>query len=122
MEKTTFTIVQSGSRKFGSNRYEATPIHRELKEFLSHHEYVTIDFVNIRSATQSWVDEVLGKFILEEGRDFLTRVNFKNCTPVVQSILKLVITDRVSGHANYKGKEYLPQDGGGLGISKFQHA
>lgn len=122
MENITFIIVQSGSRKFGSNRHEATPIHLELREFLSHNEHVVLDFVNITSATQSWVDEVLGKFFLEEGRAFLNRIKFKNCTPLIQSILKLVITDRVSGHENYKNNEYLPQANSEVDTSRFQHA
>lgn len=98
MEFPAFILPSKEGSDFGSNRYEAIPIRKQLESFLIEQGSATIDFHQIKKATQSWVDELLGRFILQEGVVFLQRVKFKNCTPVMQDIIKLVITDRVQQH------------------------
>ena len=91
----TFTLFATAGGSFGSNRYEALPIRRDLERFLQEHGTATIDFQHVPKATQSWVDEIVGKFVLKEGTAFLKCVKFQNCTPVVQDIIRFVVTDRV---------------------------
>lgn len=94
----SFTIFKGQDSRFGSNRYMAMPMRRELEEFLRDHDIIIIDFHNVPDATQSWVDELLGKLILREGKALLKRVQFKNCTPNLKELIKFVVTDRVRDH------------------------
>lgn len=91
----TFTLVAKEGRAFGSNRYEAIPVRKQLEAFLAEHGTATVDFQQIPQATQSWVDEIVGKFVLKEGAAFLKRVKFQNCSPVIQDIIRFVVTDRM---------------------------
>lgn len=90
-----FTLPAKEGQTFGSNRYEAIPVRKQLESFLAEHGTATIDFQYIPKATQSWVDEIIGKFVLKEGTAFLKKVKFQNCTPVVQDIIRFVVADRV---------------------------
>lgn len=94
----TFTLVAKEGNAFGSNRYEAIPVRKQLESFLAEHGTATIDFQDISQATQSWVDEIIGKFVLKEGATFLKRVKFQNCSPVIQDIIRFVVTDRMSDY------------------------
>lgn len=94
----TFTLPAKEGQAFGSNRYEAIPVRKQLESFLAEHGTATIDFQRIPKATQSWVDEVIGKFVLKDGAVFLKRVKFQNCTPVIQDIIRFVVADRIRDH------------------------
>ena len=94
----TFTLTAKEGRAFGSNRYEAIPVRKQLEAFLAEHGTATIDFQQIPQATQSWVDEIVGKFVLIEGAAFLKRTKFQNCSPVIQDIIRFVVTDRLRDH------------------------
>lgn len=107
-----YKIPKLNSEAFGSNRYVATPLRKELAALLKEHNKIIIDFENIQSATQSWVDELLGKFILVEGKVFLHKVKFKNCTDTIQSLIRFVVEERVNDYAEtqrkYQEESFLP--------------
>jgi len=105
MSTPSFTVFQGKSDQFGSNRYVASPVRRELEDFLKNHDKVIVDFNNVPNATQSWVDELLGKLFLREGRLLLARVQFKNCSANIQELIKFVASDRVREHEEMKSRE-----------------
>lgn len=104
-----YKIPKLNSEGFGSNRYVAMPIRKELTTLLEKHNKIIIDFENTPSATQSWVDELIGKFILVEGKPFLRKVKFKNCTDTIQGLIRFVVEERVADHAELKAQS---QEGG----------
>lgn len=97
MEFPVFNLAQQANT-FGSNRFEAVILREQLEDFLQRHQSATLDFVNVPAATQSWVDELLGRFVLREGAGFTKRVKFKNCTPMMQGLIRFVVVDRVRDH------------------------
>lgn len=101
----TFTLIAKEGSAFGSNRYEAIPVRKQLESFLAEHGTATIDFQQIPQATQSWVDEIVGKFVLKEGAAFLKRVKFQNCTPVIQDIIRFVVTDRMRDYEKQQQRQ-----------------
>ena len=98
MSTPSFTVYQGKTNQFGSNRYVALPVRRELEEFLRDHDKIIVDFKNVPNATQSWVDGLLGKLFLKEGKTLLARMQFKNCSLNVQELIKFVVSDRVRDH------------------------
>jgi hypothetical protein len=104
----TFTLSVKEGSAFGSNRYEAIPVRKQLENFLAEHGTATIDFQHIPKATQSWVDEVVGKFVLKEGAAFLKQVKFQNCTPVIQEIIRFVVTDRMRDYEEQQQRMRSP--------------
>lgn len=101
----TFTLIAREGSAFGSNRYEAIPVRKQLESFLAEHGTATINFQHVPQATQSWVDEVVGKFVLKEGVAFLKRVKFQNCTPVIQDIIRFVVIDRMRDHEEQQQRQ-----------------
>ncbi len=98
MSTPCFTIFEGSTNQFGSNRFVAMPLRRELEEFLRDHDEIIISFKNIPDATQSWVDELIGKLVLREGKLLLERVQFQNCTENLQELIKFVVADRIKDH------------------------
>ncbi len=98
MKAPVFTLLENQDVKFGSNRYVATPIRHKLELFLEDHKNIILDFSRVPNATQSWVDELLGKLVLKDGKELLNRIQFKNCTPNLRELIKFVVTDRVQDH------------------------
>lgn len=103
----TFTLIAKEGSAFGSNRYEAIPVRKQLESFLAEHGTATINFQQIPQATQSWVDEIVGKFVLKEGTAFLKRVKFQGCTPVIQDIIRFVVADRVRDHEEQQKRQQV---------------
>lgn len=98
MSTPCFTIFEGSTQRFGSNRFVAMPLRRELEVFLRDHETIIISFRNVPDATQSWVDELIGKLIFREGKVLLKRVQFQDCSQNLQELIKFVISDRIKGH------------------------
>jgi len=90
MSTPSFTVYQGKTNQFGSNRYVALPVRRELEEFLRDHDKIIVDFKNVPNA--------LGKLFLKEGKSLLARMQFKNCSLNVQELIKFVVSDRVRDH------------------------
>lgn len=103
-----FTILEGSTHQFGSNRFVAMPLRRELEEFLRDHDKIIISFKNIPDATQSWVDELIGKLILREGKLLLERVQFQNCTENLQELIRFVVVDRIKDHDEISSNHKTP--------------
>ncbi len=55
---------------------------------------VVIEFSGI-SATQSFVDELLGVLVIARGPEMVTRLVFKGCSEDMRAIIKFVLNDRI---------------------------
>ena len=71
----------------------AVPIRHKAEEALQEGQEVVFDFSGV-GATQSFVDELIGAVILQEGPSVLSKMVFKGCSDDVRAILRFVTTDR----------------------------
>ena len=71
----------------------AKPIRREAEEALKLGQDVVFDFSGI-GVTQSFVDELIGAVIRQEGPNVLSKMLFKGCSDDARAILKFVTSDR----------------------------
>lgn len=74
-------------------RESATSVRRRIEQAISHGDEVVVNFDGI-SATQSFVDELVGALILRAGPSVLDHLAFRNCTADVKAIVKFVAADR----------------------------
>ena len=75
-------------------RHAAVAERGRIEGFLAQGFEVVIDFAGA-AVTQSFVDELVGRLILEQGPDVLQRLVFKNCTDDTRAILRFVVADRL---------------------------
>jgi hypothetical protein len=76
------------------SRVSATPVREELEIALAQADAdVVLDFTGV-SATQSFIDELVGVLVLRTGPDVLSRIVFKGCSDDVRAIIEFVVTDR----------------------------
>ena len=72
----------------------AAPLREKLEVALAQQgTEVVLDFTGI-TATQSFVDELVGVLVLRHGPDVLARIIFKGCSDDVQAIIEFVAADR----------------------------
>ncbi|MBK9161632.1 MAG: STAS-like domain-containing protein [Nitrosomonadales bacterium] len=76
------------------SRMAAAPVRDEIEIILAQvGAEVVLDFSGI-SATQSFVDELVGVLVLRHGPDILSRIVFKGCSDDVRAIIEFVVADR----------------------------
>jgi hypothetical protein len=76
------------------SRMAAAPCREDLEITLAQvGAEVVLDFSGI-SATQSFVDELVGVLVLRHGPDILSRIVFKGCSDDVRAIIEFVVADR----------------------------
>ncbi|MDD4911060.1 MAG: STAS-like domain-containing protein [Sideroxydans sp.] len=86
------------------SRMAAAPLREELEIALAQQgAEVVLDFSGI-TATQSFVDELVGVLVLRHGPDVLGRIIFKGCSDDVRAIIEFVAADRcdqfIKNHAH----------------------
>lgn len=80
--------------RLAASRLDASPLREELEIALAQQgAEVILDFSGI-TATQSFVDELVGVLVLRHGPDVLDRIIFKGCSDDVRAIIKFVAADR----------------------------
>jgi hypothetical protein len=76
------------------SRLAAAPLREDLEVALAQQgAEVVLDFSGI-TATQSFVDELVGVLVLRHGPDVLARIIFKGCSDDVRAIVEFVAADR----------------------------
>lgn len=94
MMNTQIHLKQHAHGHMVGSRLTATPLREELETALARLDAeVIIDFSGI-TATQSFVDELVGVLVLRYGPDILRRIIFKSCSDDVRAIIEFVTTDR----------------------------
>ena len=66
---------------------------------------VVLDFGGIRYATQSYVHALIGEALRRYGEDLLRRVEFRNCSPQLRSVIELVVDYSLGGFPEVKAAE-----------------
>jgi hypothetical protein len=94
----TRIVLDSGVNGFAENKETARAIRLgQLLPALDNGDDVVIDFAAVRYATQSFVHALIGEGLQKYGEEFLERVEFKNCSPQLQSVIELVVDYSLSG-------------------------
>lgn len=76
------------------SRMAAMPVREELEIALAQAgAEVVLDFSGV-TATQSFIDELVGVLVLRRGPDVLSNIIFKSCSDDVRAIVEFVVTDR----------------------------
>jgi hypothetical protein len=66
---------------------------------LDRREPVVIDFDGVAYATQSFVHALIGEALRKHGERALDLIEFRNCSPQLQSIIELVVDYSLGGFA-----------------------
>ena len=85
------------SRTFYGDRSRASLFCREIRDAFVTGGSIEFDFTGV-DATQSFVDELIGRYVLEMGPDVLSRCSFKGCNEELVEIIKLVVSARISDY------------------------
>jgi len=91
--RTQLSLTPSLQGHMASTRVSAQPLREKTRELLSKGNEVVLNFQGVQ-VTQSFIDELVGVLILQDGPDILTRIVFKNCSEDVEAIIRFVATDR----------------------------
>ena len=77
---------------FAENKDIAQTIRKEMiVPELHKHERVTLDFMHVDSATQSFIHALISDLFREFGSDVLDNILFKNCSESVKKIIGIVV-------------------------------
>lgn len=98
MNNQTILLIQSGVAGFVEDKDKAKSerINRLLPA-LERGDHVIIDFRDVKYATQSFVHALLGEALSKYGESLLDSIEFKNCTPQLQSVIELVVDYSLGG-------------------------
>jgi hypothetical protein len=97
MKKRTIEL-KPGVAGFAEDKDQAKTLRIEtLLPALERGEYIVLDFRQVKYATQSFIHALLGETLYKYGENLLDRVEFKNCTPQLQSVIELVVDYSLGG-------------------------
>jgi len=60
-------------------------------------ENIVLDFRHVKYATQSFIHALLGEALYKYGEQLLDKIEFRNCTPQLQSVIELVVDYSLGG-------------------------
>ena len=93
--------LNPGIAGFAEDKDQARSLRRQiLLPALERGENIELDFAHVKYATQSFVHALLGEVLYKYGENVLDRIEFKNCTPQLQSVIELVIDYSLGGFTN----------------------
>lgn len=99
----TYTVVISSFSELTllGTRFIAKRIRKEIESALAAHQNISIDFKGI-NVTQSFIDELLGPIVLQEGPLLLEKINFKECSENAKAVIQYVLSARMADYLNRK--------------------
>lgn len=89
-----FSIVERTHAQFLGTRYRARELRGQLEELLVCADEIALDFTGMVSATQSFIDELVGVLVLKHGPDIVKRLVFKGCSEDIKAIIGFVVSTR----------------------------
>ncbi len=90
--------VLEGNDIFAEDKDAARRIRiEEILPALKAGENIVLNFSSIRYATQSFIHALLGEALKQYNESVLDRIEFKNCSPQLKSIIELVVGYSLGG-------------------------
>lgn len=80
----------------------------ELLPALKADKQVVLDFTEVKSSTQSFVHALLGESLRQYRDIALERIEFHKCTPLMKSLVGLVVDYSLGGFRDVEAKEAVP--------------
>jgi len=98
MRGAVYIKIPVGTVGFAEDKDEARKLRiGTLLPALHRKDYVTLDFGDVAFSTQSFVHALLGEALQRFGDDVLKDIEFKNCSPQLQSLVQLVVDYSLGG-------------------------
>ena len=96
--------IESGVNGFAENKDQARELRlSRILPALAQDKMVTLNFVAVRYATQSFVHALIGEALQKYGEHALERIEFKNCSEAVRSVIELVVDYSLGGFVEKRG-------------------
>ncbi len=96
--------IQSGVNGFAENKDEAKALRlSRVLPALAKHENVTLDFGEVKYATQSFIHALIGEALQTYGESALELIEFRHCSETVRSVIELVVDYSLGGFAEKAG-------------------
>lgn len=93
--KVQFSLSEkSAPERFFGTRLRAAALRDQLEWLLAEQAEIVLDFSGVE-ATQSFIDELLGVLVLEQGPELIERLVFRSCSEDVKAIINFVLSDRI---------------------------
>jgi hypothetical protein len=92
--QTAYLIAEHTKDHFLGSRFRARELREELEVLLARVDEIVLDFTGLVSATQSFIDELVGVLILIHGPDIVQRLVFKGCSEDIRAIIGFVVSSR----------------------------
>ena len=97
----TAIILNGGSNGFNDEKDYARTLRREtILPALERNDPVVLDFSQMKSSTQSFVHALLGEALKRYGESALDKIEFRNCNPLMKSLVGLVVDYSLGGFAS----------------------
>ena len=95
--------LEPGVGGFAEDKDQAKTIRQSrVLPALDQGKSVVLDFSEVRYATQSYVHALIGEALQKYGEQVLERVEFKGCSPQLQSLVELVVDYSLGGFPEAK--------------------
>lgn len=91
-------VLKPGANRFAEDKEEARRIRLErIMPSLERGDDVVLDFRNLSYATQSYIHALVGEALQKHGEPALSKLEFKNCSPALRSVIELVVDYTLGG-------------------------
>jgi len=87
-----FSIHEHTKAQFVGSRFRERELREEPEQLLGRVDEIVLDFTGMKSATQSFVDELVGVLILKHGPDIIQRMVFKGCAEDIKEIIGFIVS------------------------------
>ena len=95
--------LESGVEGFAEDKDQAIALRlSKVLPALDRGDSLIFDFSEVRYATQSYVHALIGEALQKFGEPLLERVEFKGCSPQLQSLIELVVDYSLGGFPEAK--------------------
>ena len=92
--------VDPGRGEFAEDKELARQLRTEaLLPALAGGEDVVLDFAGVTYATQSFVHTLIGEALQRHGEEALNKLEFRNCSGPLRSVIELVVDYSLNGFA-----------------------
>jgi hypothetical protein len=92
--------LASGAGEFAEDKDLARRIRiGELLPALGRGDDVVLDFAGVTYATQAFVHALIGEALRQHGDAALNRLEFRNCSPALRSLVEFVVDYSLGGFA-----------------------
>lgn len=96
--------IESGVNGFAENKDQAKELRlTRILPAVGNGQSVTLDFRDVKYATQSFIHALIGEALQKYGEAALELIEFRHCSDAVRSVVELVVDYSLGGFAEKAG-------------------